>query len=147
MFGIKPKTNKVNNNEKQISTLGYKFWVDDDYLHYRGGQQGQSFRILKKDITSVSIDGNPAKGVLESVYSILKVNGQGTLLGQAKVPGKFVLKAQDFILEEVIKKNIKSDSPTTNNYIDELERLASLKEKGIITQEDFDAKKKQLLNL
>jgi hypothetical protein len=33
------------------------------------------------------------------------------------------------------------------DYIDELERLAGLKEKGIISQEEFDAKKKQLLGL
>ena len=33
------------------------------------------------------------------------------------------------------------------DYIDELERLAGLKEKGIISQEEFEAKKKQLLGL
>ena len=31
------------------------------------------------------------------------------------------------------------------DYIDELERLSSLKEKGIITEEEFQAKKKELL--
>ncbi len=31
--------------------------------------------------------------------------------------------------------------------LDELEKLAALKEKGIITQADFDAKKKQILGL
>ena len=33
------------------------------------------------------------------------------------------------------------------DYIDELERLAGLKEKGIISEEEFEAKKKQLLGL
>jgi hypothetical protein len=33
------------------------------------------------------------------------------------------------------------------DYIDELERLAGLKDKGIITEEEFEAKKKQLLGL
>jgi hypothetical protein len=33
------------------------------------------------------------------------------------------------------------------DYIEELERLAGLKEKGIISEEDFEAKKKQLLGL
>jgi FMN phosphatase YigB (HAD superfamily) len=33
------------------------------------------------------------------------------------------------------------------DYIEELERLAGLKEKGIITEEEFQAKKKQLLGL
>ena len=33
------------------------------------------------------------------------------------------------------------------DYIDELERLAGLKEKEIISEEEFEAKKKQLLGL
>ena len=33
------------------------------------------------------------------------------------------------------------------NYLDELERLGKLHEQGIITDEEFDTKKKQLLNL
>jgi len=33
------------------------------------------------------------------------------------------------------------------SYLDELERLAALRDQGIITQEDFEAKKKQLLGL
>ncbi len=33
------------------------------------------------------------------------------------------------------------------SYIDELERLAKLKDEGVITEEDFEAKKKQLLGL
>lgn len=33
------------------------------------------------------------------------------------------------------------------DYIDELERLADLKEKGIISEDEFQAKKKQLLGL
>jgi len=32
-------------------------------------------------------------------------------------------------------------------YLDELERLGELKEKGLITEEEFQAKKKQLLGL
>jgi len=34
-----------------------------------------------------------------------------------------------------------------DSYLDELERLADLREKGIITDEEFEAKKKQLLGL
>jgi len=34
-----------------------------------------------------------------------------------------------------------------DDYVAELERLAELKEKGIITEEEFAAKKKQLLGL
>jgi hypothetical protein len=33
------------------------------------------------------------------------------------------------------------------DYLDELERLASLRDQGIITDEDFEAKKKEILGL
>ena len=40
------------------------------------------------------------------------------------------------------------DAPAAEpDYLDELERLAALRDKGIITEEDFQAKKKQLLGL
>lgn len=34
-----------------------------------------------------------------------------------------------------------------SSNLDELEKLANLRDKGIITQEEFEAKKKQLLDL
>ena len=37
--------------------------------------------------------------------------------------------------------------PPEEDYIEELERLADLNQKGIITDEEFEAKKKQLLGL
>jgi len=35
----------------------------------------------------------------------------------------------------------------TDNQFDELEKLAKLKDQGVLTQEEFDAKKKQILDL
>jgi hypothetical protein len=40
-----------------------------------------------------------------------------------------------------------SAPPPTSNPYDELERLAKLKEQGIITEDEFNAKKRQLLGL
>jgi hypothetical protein len=37
--------------------------------------------------------------------------------------------------------------PTQSDYLIELEKLGELRDKGIITEEDFQAKKKQLLGL
>jgi hypothetical protein len=37
--------------------------------------------------------------------------------------------------------------PPEPSYLDELERLAALRDQGIITDEDFEAKKRQLLGL
>jgi hypothetical protein len=38
-------------------------------------------------------------------------------------------------------------APEEESYLDELERLADLRDKGIVSEEDFEAKKKQLLGL
>ena len=38
-----------------------------------------------------------------------------------------------------------SQETTDKSYLDELERLASFRDQGIITQEEFDAKKEDLL--
>jgi hypothetical protein len=38
-------------------------------------------------------------------------------------------------------------APAQPDYVDELERLAQLRDQGVITAEDFDAKKRQLLGL
>jgi hypothetical protein len=38
-------------------------------------------------------------------------------------------------------------APAEPSYTDELERLAKLRDEGVITAEDFDAKKKQLLGI
>lgn len=52
-------------------------------------------------------------------------------------------------MEEIILKNKENskDNYSSSNYLDELERLANLKDRGIITEEEFNAKKKQILGL
>jgi len=47
----------------------------------------------------------------------------------------------------MIEQSISGGSQKTTSNLDELEKLASLKDKGIITQEEFDIKKKSLLGL
>lgn len=51
--------------------------------------------------------------------------------------------------KEIIEEKMSHSSATivNNNGIDDLQKLADLKEKGIITDEEFSAKKKQILNL
>ena len=38
-------------------------------------------------------------------------------------------------------------APAESDYVSELERLSQLRDQGVITAEDFDAKKRQLLGL
>tara|TARA_Y100001958_G_C21237569_1_gene564377 strand:+ start:531 stop:3194 length:2664 start_codon:yes stop_codon:yes gene_type:complete len=56
----------------------------------------------------------------------------------------WVLKNKRLINDQ---KSKKSKPAASNNYIDELKKLAELKSLGIITEEEFDAKKKELLGL
>ena len=51
--------------------------------------------------------------------------------------------AKKLIVEKINAVN----SPAKNSGLDNLEKLATLKEKGIINEEEFQAKKKQLLGL
>jgi len=47
----------------------------------------------------------------------------------------------------LIEERISDISAPKNSSLSELEKLAELKEKGIITEEEFNAKKKQILGL
>ena len=50
--------------------------------------------------------------------------------------------------KEIIEERISRDNkPSENSSLNDLEKLAELKEKGIITEEEFKGKKKQLLGL
>ena len=135
MLGLNKKR-----NERKIHSLLVPFTIkaDDKYIYY--SSVTRSFRIVKTDIESVSIDADDKLGIGHIGYNYLRINGKGTLLGEVHVTSGFAKKAQDFILEE-----IKNNPQTINNNLADLERLAALKEKGIITQEEFEAKKKQIL--
>lgn len=49
--------------------------------------------------------------------------------------------------KKIIEEKISSQTTSQNNGLDQLEQLAALKEKGIITEEEFTEKKKQILGL
>ncbi len=40
-----------------------------------------------------------------------------------------------------------TEAPQTKSYVKELEELSALRDKGILSEEEFQAKKKQILNL
>lgn len=54
-------------------------------------------------------------------------------------------KAKQMIEEKMYKSKATMTNPTSG--LDELEKLADLKKKGIITKEEFEAKKKMILGL
>lgn len=127
-----------NKTDRKLSFAlgGYKFTANDEYVSYQS-IYGKSFRVLRKDIESVSLD----KGGMGK--NIIKVNGRGTLLAEIELPKPWSEQAQDFIRKEALGG---SNNNSTSN-VGDLEKLADLKEKGIITQEEFDKKKKQILGI
>lgn len=49
--------------------------------------------------------------------------------------------------KEIIEKNISGTMSNKNSDLDELEKLAKLRDKWVLSQEEFDAKKKKILDL
>ena len=148
-----------NNKNEKILTLAlgfYKFKADDQYLSFRSLDL-KTFRVRIADIESVSLD---SAGIGKN---ILKINGKGTLLAQIELSKPWGAKAQEFIMDQKIETGVAplsnakkveeiviskiGKSTNSNSNIDDLEKLAKLKDKGIITQEEFDKKKKQVLGI
>lgn len=126
--------NKKNERTLSFGLGGYKFTSDDEHLSYRS-VYGQSFRIARKDIESVSLD---KEGFFALNY-LIKINGSGTTLTQLKLPPGWAEKAQEFIMKEALGGTKKTLG------LSELETLSNLKEKGIISQAEFETKKGQIL--
>jgi hypothetical protein len=79
---------------------------------------------------------------------------KGGIVNAVKDENTVMFKKDTFSQFEQVKKAIeeKMSQPATSNKpvtssLDEIEKLAGLKEKGIITEEEFQAKKTQLLGL
>lgn len=128
-----------NKDEKTLSfgMGGYRFKSDGQFISYQSAY-GKSFRVAKSDIESVSLD----KGGMGK--NKIKINGKGTLLAEVEMPKPWAEKVQTFITEEI--QSSRDSNPSTSS-IGDLEKLAELKDKGIITQGEFEQKKKQILGL
>lgn len=123
-----------NKNERNLSFAlgGYIFTSGDQYLSYKS-VYGKFFRVARKDIESVSLDeGGFGK-------NIIKINGRGTILAQLEMPKTWAEQAQEFIMNEALGGTQKVSG------LNELETLSNLKDKGIITQAEFETKKRQIL--
>jgi hypothetical protein len=127
--------NKKDERKLSFALGGYTFTADDRYVSYKS-IYGKFFRVARKDIESVSLD----KGGMGK--NLIKVNGRGTTLAQLEMPKQWAEKAQEFIMNEALGSGKQSASG-----VDDLEKLSALKEKGVITEEEFKAKKKQILGL
>lgn len=85
---------------------------------------------------------------------ILSTGSEKFKLDFRRESGASINKARDFVAAKISAKNnpnitVNVQSPTSqgSSSTDEIIQLAELKEKGIITEEEFAAKKKQILGL
>ena len=98
---------------------------------------------------------NVAKPILLSLYGVdtIRVIVQNIYGGnnlqffvrleeESRIP-----KFEDYKLEKIYNVENINNSIVGKNNIDDLEKLATLKDKGILSQEEFDLKKKQILGL
>jgi len=146
---------------------------EKEYKGYNGTLILSNDRIIiKRGIKGFLLGGGSVRGDKTIPYSSIiavqfKKAGmmagylQLTLKGGSEAKGGLLQSATDentvnfhsgknkiFIeAKEFIEKQINEDFNKPKSNLDELEKLASLKEKGIITQEEFNAKKKVLLEL
>lgn len=117
------------------------------YFCVKMGSNTKTRELNIKDITST--DNVYGKGLLGGNMGTLRLCG---------LTEEFVISGQkQFVekIEEAFKKaknnidntnDVSTNNSNSLNYLEELEKLAELKEKGILTEEEFNNKKQELLN-
>jgi Short C-terminal domain len=64
---------------------------------------------------------------------------------QRRQQNKYAAEDQQYVQQ--VTEPLQSDAPAAPDYAAELEQLAQLKAQGIINDEEFEAKKKQILGI
>lgn len=106
----------------------------------------RSNTLMYHQITGVEVKTTFAKVPLLSPGAA-KITIYGT--GNQKLEANWIKQEEAQKAEELINERIKriANQQSGVSQMDELEKLSNLKDKGVITQEEFDQKKKQLLGL
>ena len=99
------------------------------------------------DIKQIALDKiNTIDYHLSALYGTFQIiDGAGKETRIKDVPKKEVVKLVKTIQEAM--NNYNNSNIQTNNGINDLKQLKELADQGIITQEEFEAKKKQILRL
>lgn len=161
IFACEKAKEKAPLNEHQNTTT-----IDQDIVEHRirCNVCGHIYCYTNKDLSQNA--QNAGLGALSALGSLASVLGGGTILHTHHLQGQadhYTDKIVDFkkcpkcnstniteLTDEEFKKlsakNTQESAPTISNA-DELKKFKELLDMGIITQEEFDAKKKQLLGL
>jgi hypothetical protein len=136
----------------------------EDKLFYRGGflknkvgtltltPTGLSFATKKKTIFVIPmkdiVSANTRKGFGIGVYNLYVIYNQGGKETQAKIEHHSTFRGSFDSWEQAINDaRLGKYAAGASGAISDLEKLAELKNKGVITEEEFAAKKKQILGL
>lgn len=131
-------------------TRNYVVLTDDAVILKRGVLNKKSVDIPYDKINSIRVE----QGLIGRFYhfgDVIIMSGND-VVGEAIKgiinPDKLKHDVQERInsLGKHARQNHESHSQSGDNF-DQLEKLAQLKKKGIITEKEFETKKKQLLNL
>lgn len=98
--------------------------------------------LLYQNIAQINI----TRGVLTADIEIVNKGGSGNLIIKA-VNKKEADKAKELIDQKIADVVNETKSQSTNNYADEIKKLADLRDQEIISGEEFEAKKKSILGL
>ncbi|MFA6476126.1 MAG: SHOCT domain-containing protein [Candidatus Paceibacterota bacterium] len=145
--------------------------MEKEYKGYNGSViLGDKSLAIKRGLRGILLGGGAIRGDKTIPYSSivavqLKKAGfvagyiQFTLSGGSEAKGGLFQSAYDensinfhrkgndkfAELKKLIEERIGSDSVSSHSSLDEIAKLAELREKGVITEEEFQQKKKQLL--
>ena len=118
----------------QAKSWPFKTTVYQGYIEYKGIGETKNIPIASiSDIT---------KEPLAFIKAVLRLNSGEKI---EVIVGNKHLKEFMSVVTSLLNDRGNSHAPASN--LNELEKLAQLKDKGIITEEEFQAKKKQILGL
>jgi hypothetical protein len=129
-----------------LSSLGEAATFFKDRIETRNRIGTKFNTIYYHQVTEVTLDKGSPFAPTNKKTILVRVNGAITKLDFRAEPLPKIRQALDLINKGVGESHSVGVVKQTSGA-DELEKLALLKDKGIITQAEFDAKKKQLLNL
>ena len=128
----------LHDNEKIILCTNYRVLIMQKGLAYGN------------DIKQIALDKiNTIDYHLSALYGTFQIiDGAGKEIKIKDVPKKEVVKLVKTIQEAINNYDNSNDSSNqSSNGINDLKQLKKLADQGIITQEEFEAKKKQILGL
>jgi uncharacterized membrane protein YdbT with pleckstrin-like domain len=125
--------------------------LDDTGLRYIQGIISKRSETVPYDkINSVNVDQGPLQKALDYGTVIVVTGNDDEPITLVDIENPEGLRTDIMTMMETVASRANSTAspaPVAQSPEDEIVKLASLRDQGIITQEDFDLKKKQLLGI